>query len=298
MKDPGGSNWVHQRLLLADFRGNGRPHDVVTKLGDTYVALDEDLEVLWTYTSRWIRYAECPAYIPAVGDIDGDGKDELNGGYFLLDDDGTPLWEKKLGKNMDSVVVAPWDSGNVRAFCSGFGHVMDAQGNVVLSLGGEKVPHGQEVRVADFYGNLPGPEMILRHKGHTTDLLVVSSSSPTPIVDHLQLNFSPTNVGMAAVRWNGPDQPALLYNGGWLWDLQRAAGNPLPHLPPPNGNEIHRMGFYHAIPADICGDQREELVLWDPTARHVYIYTPQPLDQSLYKGYEAGPRQYNPRLMD
>jgi hypothetical protein len=58
------------------------------------------------------------------------------------------------------------------------------------------------------------------------------------------------------------------------------------------------MGFYHAIPANVCGDARDELVLWDPTARDVYIYTPSPLDATAYRGYAAGPRQYNPRLMD
>lgn len=298
MKDPGGSNWVHQRLLLADFRGTGGPHDVVVKLGDTYVALDENLEVLWTYTSRWIQYSECPAYIPTVGGLDGDGRDELNGGYFVLDDDGTPLWEKKLGRNMDSVVIAPWDDGRMRAFCSGFGHIMDANGKVILALGEEEVPHGQEVRVANFLGDLEGPEMALRCKGHTTDLLVVSSTSPTPVVERLQLNFSPTNVGMEPVYWNGPDRPALLYNGGWLWDLEQKTGRSLPNLRAPQGNKVHRMGFYHAIPADVCGDEREELVLWDPTAQHVYIYASKPLGDSAYGGYQSGPRQYNPRLMD
>ena len=127
---------------------------------------------------------------------------------------------------------------------------------------------------------------------------MVSSTSPTPIVDRLQLNFSPTNVGMEAVYWNGPDKPALLCNGAWLWDLETGAGRSLPDLPAPNGNKVHRMGFYHAIPANACGDEREELVLWDPTARHVYIYTAKPLDESAYRGYQAGPRQYNPRLMD
>jgi hypothetical protein len=28
------------------------------------------------------------------------------------------------------------------------------------------------------------------------------------------------------------------------------------------------------------------------------IYTPKPLDESAYRGYQAGPRQYNPRIMD
>lgn len=297
MKDPGGSNWVHQRILVANFRGTQRPRDFVVKLGDTYVAFDDMLNVLWTYHTPWIKYTECPAYIPAVGDLDGDGRDELVGGYFVLESDGRPIWEKQLGRNMDSVAVAEWDHGNVRAICSGFGHVVDAEGNVVLCLGEQAVPHGQEVRVADFRGDFPGPEMVLRYNGHTPDACVVASATGE-IVDRLKLNPSPTNVGMEPVYWRGPDRPALLYNGGWLWDLETHEGRKLPDLPPPGSGEMHRMGFYDVIPANVCGDQREELVLWDPTAAHVYIYTPAPLDESRYNRYEAGPRQYNPRLMD
>ena len=296
-KDPTGSNWVHQRILVSNFRGTDQPRDIAVKLGDTYVALDEHLNVLWTYASRWISYGHCPAYIPAVGDIDGDGRDELNGGYFVIDHDGSPLWEKKLGSNMDSVAVAPWDNGNVRAVCSGFGHVMDAKGNVIVSLGDKEVPHGQEVRVADLRDDLPGPEMLLRNTGHTTDALLVGSATGK-ISDRFQLNPSPTNVGMEAVYWHGDHKAALLYNGGWLWDLSQKEGRKLPGLPPPGGAKVHRMGFYHAVPANLCGDRREELVLWDPTARHIYIYTPKPLDESEYNRYIAGPRQYNPRLMD
>ena len=297
LKDPVGANWVHQRLLIANFRGLERPRDFVAKLGDTYVAMTDELDVLWSYRSRWVEYAKCSAYIPAVGDIDDDGRDELNGGYFVLDSGGAPLWERDLGPNMDSVCVAEWDAGNARAVCSGGGHVMDAAGNVILSLGEELAPHGQEVRVADFDSRHEGPEMALRWNGHATDLCVVSSARGE-IVSRLKLNFSPTNVGMEAVYWSGPGEPALLYNGGWLWDLETSEGAALPDLPPPNGNNVHRMAFYHCIPADVCGDSREELVLWDPTARHVYIYTPAPLDESAYTQYRPTPRQHNPRLMD
>ncbi len=297
MHDPQGSNWVHQRLLVANFRGAEQPRDIAVKLGDTYVALDDRLNVLWTYRTKWIKYSECPAYIPAIGDIDGDGRDELNGGYFVLDDDGTPLWEKKLGRNMDSVAITNWDNGHARAICSGFGHVVSADADVIVSLGEDVVPHGQEVRVANLRDDLPGPEMVLRNEGHTTSAIVVSSATNT-IVGRLQLNSSPTNVGMEPVYWNGPDHAALLHNGGWLWDMHSERGYQLPGLPPPNGGDVHRMAFYHAIPANLCGDGREEMVLWDPTAQHLYIYSPEPIDESAFGRYVAGPRQYNPRLMD
>jgi hypothetical protein len=291
------ANWVHQRILVANFRGTDHPQDFLIKLGDTHVALDDHLNALWTYSTEWVEYSKCPAYIPAVGDIDGDGRDEVNSGYFLLDHNGKPLWKRRLGENMDSVAITAWDDGRVRAICSGFGHVMDARGKAILSLGKAVVPHGQEVRVANLRDDVAGPEMVIRHHGHCPDVILVSSDT-NEITSRFQLNPSPTNVGMEPVFWNGADKAALLYNGGWLWNLKTAKGYPLPGLPPANGARIHRMGFYHAIPADLCGDSREELLLWDPTATDIFVYTPKPLDQSAYRGYRAGPRQYNPRIMD
>ena len=291
------ANWVHQRILIANFRGTDRPRDFIVKLGDTHVALDDQLNTLWTYTTKWTTYSQCPAYIPSVGDIDDDGRDEVNSGYFLLDHDGRPLWSKKLGDNMDSVAITEWDAGRMRAVCSGFGHVMDTAGNPVLALGKSVVPHGQEVRVADFRDDLPGPEMVIRHKGHTPDILLVSSKD-NQVIREFKLNASPTNVGMEPVYWHGENRPALLYNGGQLWDLTTGDSKQLPKLPKPNGAKIHRMGFHHAIPADLRGDTREELVIWDPTATEVFIYTPGPPNDSAYRGYRPGPRQYNPRIMD
>ena len=295
-KDPVGANWVHQRLLIANFRGTDEPRDLAVKLGDTYVALDEHFNVLWTYRTEWVKYSQCPAYIPAVGDVDDDGRDELLTGYHLIDDDGSLMWKNRLGANMDSVTIDRWQ-GETRAICSGFGHVVTADGKVVLSLGKKSVPHGQEVRVANFHSGHAGNEMVLRAFGHKTTVHLVASES-NRIIKTIELQFSPTNVGMEPVYWNGQGRPALLFNGGWLWDMQQGKGWQLPKLPPPNGGKVHRMGFYHAIPANLCGDDREELVLWDPTATDVFIYTPRPLDESAYRGYESGPRQYNPRIMD
>jgi len=198
---------------------------------------------------------------------------------------------------MDSVAVTPWDGGRLRAICSGGGHVIDERGAAVLTLGEESVPHGQEVRVANFRCDLSGPEMVLRHRGHTPGVVVVSSETGR-VEDRLVLNSSPTNVGMEAVSWNGPGNRDLLYNGGWLWDVEKREGAPLPGLPAPGGGEVHRMGFHHAIAADLAGDRREELVIWDPTGTRVFLYTPVPFDASLYAGYRPGPRQYNPRIMD
>ena len=38
--------------------------------------------------------------------------------------------------------------------------------------------------------------------------------------------------------------------------------------------------------------------LWDPTATEVFLYTQDEPDENACRGYRAGPRQYNPRIMD
>jgi hypothetical protein len=289
-----GANWVHQRLLAADFRGKEVPRDFVVKLGPTILAMNEHLEVLWTYECPWTEYSRCPAYIPSVGDIDRDGKDEVNGGYFLLDDDGAVLWEKQLGRHMDSVAIAPWDHGIPRAICSGFGQVVDRNGKVILKLGEELVPHGQEIRVAHFDDRSEGPQMMIRYNGHTPEVMLVDVAGD--ILSRFTLNESPNNTGMEAVFWNGPDGEAILYNGGVLWTGRGEKSADLPQLEKPIGKG--RQGWYHCIPANVCGDRREEVVLYNPWEPVIRIYTAAPLRKELYQRYRPGPRQYNARLMD
>lgn len=289
-----GPNWCHQRILIANFRGNDTPQDFVVKLGDKIIAFDENINVLWTYTIKWNKYPRCSAYIPAVGDINGDGKDEVNGGYFLLSHDGTALWENQLGSHMDSVAITEWDDGHTRAICSGFGHVLDEHGNIVLRLGEKLVPHGQEIRVARFVDSDTSPQMIIRYNGHNPDVMIVGTKGN--VLRKFKLNVSPNNTGMEVIYWNGFEVPALLYNGGMLWYPIEGVFVVFPDLPEPVGPR--RMGWYHCIPTDICGDGREEVLIYNPWDTSVYIYTPYPLKKEDYGGYQPCPRQYNVRLMD
>lgn len=289
-----GANWFHQRLFIANLRGTAVPQDIVVKLGERVLAFDHRLDLLWEYIIPWNEYSRCSAYLPAVGDLNGDGRDEILGGYFILDPDGAPRWERQLAPNMDSVCIQPWDDGRVRAICSGGGHVLDADGGVVLALGEDKVPHGQEVRVATFLPDEPAPQMAIRYLGHHPDVLLADNDGR--IVRRFRLNRSPNETGMETVFWNGFDAPAMLYNGGMLFHGNGDPAVILPDLPPPAGPE--KMGWYHAVPANLCGDDREDLLVYNPWSDSVYIYTPAPFDPGAYSGYRPGPRQYNARLMD
>ncbi len=290
-----GPNWVHQRILITNLRGTPMPQDFIIKLGTKIIAFDNQLNVLWTYENEWDEYANCPAYVPAVGDMDGDGKDEINGGYYVLNAEGKPMWEEKLGKNMDAVVIDYWDDAEKkRAFCSGFGHVMDENGKVILKLGEATVPHGQELRVARFDENLPSNQMIIRYNGHHREAMLVHNTGE--VISKFMLNESPNNTGMDAIYWHGPDKAALLYNGGMLWKGDGSTSMALTGLPKPVGN--FRQGWYHCIPANVCGDEREEAVVYNPWAQYIYIYSPAPVVSSAFQRYQATPRQYNVRLID
>lgn len=76
--------------------------------------------------------------------------------------------------------------------------------------------------------------------------------------------------------------------------LQRQAR--LPDLPPPRGPS--RRGWYHCIPANVRGDEREELVLYNPWDARVWLYTPNPFSAQDFQGCRPTTRQYNARLMD
>lgn len=290
-----GANWVHQRLLIANLSGHERASEFVVKLGERLVAFDQSLEVLWHYRIPWNEYSKCSAYIPAVGDIDGDGRDEITGGYYLVDDDGGVMWEQQLGRNMDSVAIVPWDNGVMRVIASGGGFVLDAAGHPLLHLGEEIVPHGQEVRVGDFRADVPGPEMIIRWNGHRHDAMLVSQQGE--ILVRFKLNDSPNHTGLEAVYWRGLDASPLIYNGGMLWDGHGKPVASFPELSPEPVGEFRR-GWYHCIPLDIMGDNAEEVLLYNPWERVVRIFRDESTDPSAVKPFRSTERQFNVRLMD
>jgi hypothetical protein len=291
-------NWAHQRIVIANFRGRPTSQDFVIKLGFDYLAFDHELNLLWSHSVPPHGRNEHCSYIPDVGDVDGDGKEEVFGGQVLIDHDGRRLWYEIKARPTDSVYVLPWDDGRVRLITSGHGLVMNAAGEALFELGPEAVPHGQEVRVANFTDSSPGPELMLRYNGHNPEVMLVSNGGK--ILHRFRVNRRPNNTGMEAVWWRGRQRPALLYYGGRLWNADGTTFADLPELPKLVGpvKDNRTMAFYHAMPANVCGDDREELVLFNPWDRCVLIYSPGPVRPDMFEGYKPTARQYNVRLMD
>lgn len=291
------SNYVHHRLLAADFRGLGTPRDLVVKLGDTVLACDDRLRPLWTYRNKYAEYPKHSPYVPAVGDMDGDGRDELFGGNYVIDDDGRVLWEKLMAQNNDSVAIVDWDgiaSNGLEGVLSGFGQVVRASGEVVLKLGEKLVPHGQEVRCGRFRDDLAGVQMAIRYNGHEPDILIAGREGK--ILSRFRVDRSPLNVGMDTLRWFGANGPDLLLAPPALWDGHGRRAVTLPDLPKPAGRA--RDDWWHCVPADLDGSGHESAVLYNPCADEIFIYGAKALGQNPPAKYRHTPRQYNPRVMD
>ena len=285
-------NYVHQRLMIANFSGNAQPQDFVVKVGVNVLAFNHEMEHLWQYTDEWFRYPKHSAYIPAVGDFNGDGLDEVNGGNFGLAADGSLLWNRYFGENTDSVLVTEWNDDK-RAILSGGGQIVDAEGTPIFSLGFEVVPHGQEIRCGKLLSDVSEDALVIRYNGHHPDLMVVDKNGE--IQKRFRVDETPNNTGLEVIRWHGAAYPELIYSPAALYNSAGEKVVTFPELPPPTGG---RMGWYHCFPADVCGDAREEVILYDPYSDAVYIYTPSPFQPDLFHGYQHTERQYNTRLMD
>jgi len=206
------------------------------------------------------------------------------------------LWEKYLGDNMDAVLVEEWDGderNGKEAILSGWGQVLDGHGNVILKLGETLVPHGQEIRYGNLRLDSAGPELVIRYNGHHPDMMVVSNRGE--VLSRFRVDESPNNTGLEIIHWNGAGAADLIYSPAALYDGYGRKVVTFPGLPPPSGG---KMEWYHCFPANVCGDEREEVILYVPYSDAIYIYTPSHFAPGAFRGYCHTPRQYNARLMD
>lgn len=165
------------KIYIANFRGLSSPQDILLQTGDenrpVYTALTSELEFLWEFDLRAQREKDGGAggHCPMIVDVDGDGRDEVLAGTYMLDDDGKimwmhpwePLFSHSGDDHIDNVDIGDIDGdGEMEIAYSNNGVVLKARtGELLWHI---QTEHGQWVCIAEVREDLPGKQIIFSEK--------------------------------------------------------------------------------------------------------------------------------------
>jgi rhamnogalacturonan endolyase len=223
-------------------------------------------------------YEEMGAHSLSIGDVDGDGKDEIIYGAATIDDDGSGLYSSGFGHG-DALHVSDMDPSRpgLEVFQvhenpnlhQGNGGTLRSAATGALLVG---VPGGTDVGrgVAFDIDPRPGYEFWTSANGsiYNVDGTIVAAK---PSNMHQNFGvwwdadlFRETLDGTTVSDWNH------VTDGRVNFDLNPGSGTSPPNVSSNNGTKANP-----ALSADLLGDWREEII-WrrsDNTALHIYTTT-------------------------
>jgi hypothetical protein len=246
-------------VYIVNLSGGPRPQEILIK--DRYAniwAMDADFNLLWHH--------ECTTgHFPASFDIDGDGCEEVMGGYTLLDQDGTMLWQLPYGDHQDATAIGYFDAEHPEQLL--IGQAAGDEGFLLMTGEGEmlaqhKLGHVQKLAVANVRPDLPGLEYVIITFWRQPGIMAVFNSRGK-MVDTFEL--VPYASALTPVNWSGDGQELLFLSAhpteGGLIDGHghRAV------MFPDDGHP-----YYCCTSLDLTGDGRDELVTWDTESIWIY----------------------------
>ena len=258
------TKWLHASLT---------PHD--------WVVMDGEGKVIKEAHGLSATAFAQGAHSLAVGDVDGDGCDEITYGSAAINNDGSLLYSTGLGHG-DALHLSDLDPDRPglevfmvheeRPYGSDY---RDARTGEILYRTLDRDDTGRGV-AADIDGRHRGFEMWSLDSKEVRDChgkVIADDPSQMPA-----MNFR--------IYWDGDLQDELLANGRrphFAPYLQKWNGKKAVPLPLSNGKHLCEMGhsvsnnWTKATPnlqADILGDWREEVIYWDESdASHLNIFT-------------------------
>lgn len=258
------TKWLHASLT---------PHD--------WVVMDGEGKVIKEAHGLSATAFAQGAHSLAVGDVDGDGCDEITYGSAAINHDGNLLYSTGLGHG-DALHLSDLDPDRPglevfmvheeRPYGSDY---RDARTGEILYRTLDRDDTGRGV-AADIDGRHRGFEMWSLDSKEVRDChgkVIADDPSQMPA-----MNFR--------IYWDGDLQDELLANGRrphFAPYLQKWNGKKAVPLPLSNGKHLSEMGhsvsnnWTKATPnlqADILGDWREEVIYWDESdASHLNIFT-------------------------
>lgn len=252
-------------FLFADLAGRGRREDLIVK--DRYWnmwGVSHGGDVLW-------RWSGSTGHFPAVGDVDGDGRDEVFVGFALVDHDGADLFRKDAhAAHQDAATVVRLADGRwLLAFGNAGVHCLSADGGLLWR---HELSEAQHVVAARFRDDSEVQFMVLdrgQPRGGSRDPSTLYLYDP----DGRQIwkRTQPPGSGLAAVvdiNWmGGATQQLLVYNRGpeepiAVYDGEGAVIDALEVPRTPQRHAGQQAGGYYCTRADLWGDSRDEVALF------------------------------------
>jgi hypothetical protein len=266
------------KVSIANFRGLETPRDIVLlsendSNGDIW-AFEGDLKPLWDTTADNAEKRRIYAHYPWLGDLDGDGKDDL-AGTFVMNHEGKRQFRTTLREwwradvfydHLDRAFIGDFDPNRPGAELIAsheFGEALmfNAKGEVYLnrrsSEGDAKI-----ITVGDLTTRNPGVEILFldpkdRENGQLLNLegkLIGKAKLPFVDFDGFPMDwdgdrstdevFETTNAALLSVEKDS----RLVLRENYNADAK---------------TKIEDGVRVFAAPLDILGDHREEIVLWD-----------------------------------
>ena len=249
-------------IAFLNVSGNQHRHDILVK--DRYKSFwifNSNLEILWHGKGQ-------TGHFPYPFDVDGDGFDELLIGYSLWDHDGRQLWshDEELHDHADAVFMGNL-TGDVnaepRAYVSGSDEgllVFDKRGAILKHL---RVGHAQSGSIGKFRPDLPGLQYMTVNFWKNPGIVTLFDADGNMLIQEEPIQSA---CSMLPVNWRGDGQDFVLLSGnvreGGMIDgyMKRTV------MFPDDGHPD-----LCAAVADVTGDARDEVILWDQNS--VWIYT-------------------------
>jgi hypothetical protein len=200
--------------------------------------------------------------------MDGDGRDEIAIGYAVWRHDGRQLWsrDRELRDHADGIVIAnmsPEEKAPPRVYACGSdeGYLMfDAEGKLLKHV---RIGHAQSPSIGKFRPDVPGLQLITVNYWKNPGIVTLFDWDGNILAQEEPIH---SGSPLLPVNWRGDGQELVLLSGnvreGGLIDghLRRVI------MFPDDGHPD-----LAAYVANVTGDQRDEVILWDQ--QRVWIYT-------------------------
>jgi hypothetical protein len=288
--------------MVARLHGRGRPLSFILKYEssnniDTHAAaLDANLATLWQIHRR----PTAMGHHATVADLNGDGRDDVIFGELAVDSAGKTLFEHRFGRHADMTDVFDADDGGKRILVSicqtGPAYCLEPNGRIVWQKTRKEVPHGQAIWAGDFLPDRPGLEAIILCSGHVGQFMTVDATTGKTLARfHHSRDVRAYPDMPVTVRWPAAETTSLwipadrrLADGRGQTVCDFAAFDKLIDGKLHAGTNKRNIAA-QAVAVDLCGDGREEIILYHPYRGEAILIFTQPDSDAKAKPYVHRP---------